>query len=199
MIHNAVDTKRFARAPTPEDPPTVVVVANLHPYKGHELFLRAIGLVRRRVPAVRAVLVGDGSERERLEHDVRERDLAGSVTFAGRVSDPRPFFARAHVAALASDTEGFPNALLEAMAMGRPVVARGVGGIPELVRDGEDGFLVGADPQEMADRLTSLLLDGDLRARQGTSANARAGTFTWDRVVRETETVYREVLSARRD
>ena len=98
-----------------------------------------------------------------------------------------------------SDTEGFPNALLEAMAMGRPVVARGVGGIPELVRDGQDGFLVGADPREMADRLTSLLLDGDLRARQGASAHARAGTFTWDRVVRETETVYREVLSGRLD
>ena len=130
---------------------------------------------------------------------VRELDLAGSVSFAGRVPDPRPFVARAHVAALASDTEGFPNALLEAMAMGRPVVARGVGGIPELVRDGQDGFLVGADPQEMADRLTSLLLDGDLRARQGASAHARAGTFTWDRVVRETETVYREVLSGRRD
>ena len=47
VIHNAVDTERFARAPTPEDPPTVVVVANLHPYKGHELFLRALGLVRR--------------------------------------------------------------------------------------------------------------------------------------------------------
>ncbi len=199
VIHNAVDTERFSPVPAPaEGPPTVVVVANLHDYKRHERFLRAIALVREHVPDVRATLVGDGPERERLERIVRDLHLAGTVTLTGQVPDPRPFVAGAHVAALASDTEGFPNALLEAMAMGRPVVARGVGGIPELVRDDEDGFLVGPDPKEMAARVTQLLRDAGLRDRLAGSARARAETFTWDRVVRETESVYRRVLTRRR-
>jgi glycosyltransferase involved in cell wall biosynthesis len=99
---------------------------------------------------------------------------------------------------MTSDHEGFPNALLEAMSQGRPVVATRVGGVPELVRDGEDGFLTSGDPVEIAARLRSLLTDRAMRERMARSARGRAGTFTWERAVRETEAVYREVLARRR-
>jgi glycosyltransferase involved in cell wall biosynthesis len=84
------------------------------------------------------------------------------------------------------------------MAQGRPVVATGVGGVPELVRDGVDGLLTSSDPDDIAARLHSVLVDAALRERLGGSARERASTFTWDRLVRETESVYSDVLARRR-
>jgi len=197
VIHNAVDLDRFTPAAMPDGPPTVAVVANLYPRKGHERFLRTFALVRERLPDARAVFVGDGAERPRLEALATELGLGGDVTFAGRVEDPRPFVEQAHVIALVSDDEGFPNALLEAMAMGRPVLATDVGGIPELVRDGRDGLLVPRGTTAIAEALVGLLRDPDERARMAVSARQRAETFTWDAVVRETEAVYQDVLQDR--
>ena len=82
------------------------------------------------MPAARAVLVGEGPERPRLEATAAELGLGERVRFAGAVTDVRPFLAEARVVALTSDHEGLPNALLEAMASGRPVVATRVGGVP---------------------------------------------------------------------
>jgi glycosyltransferase involved in cell wall biosynthesis len=106
--------------------------------------------------------------------------------------------AAGHVVALTSDHEGFPNALLEAMAQGRPVVATRVGGIPELVRDGVDGHLASLDPADIAARLSTLLTNATRRKQMGRAARERAETFTWDRLVSETEDVYRVVLARRR-
>jgi glycosyltransferase involved in cell wall biosynthesis len=196
VIHNGVDLEEFARSPMPpEDGPRVAVVANLHPYKRHDVFLRAFRLLLDDVPEARATLAGQGVERARLERLAADLGLGSSVTFAGQISDPRPIVAASHVVALTSEHEGFPNALLEAMAQGRPVVSTRVGGVPELVRDGEDGFLTSGDPAEIAARIRSLLLDPALRDRMGSSARERAAAFSWDRVVRETEEVYREVLA----
>lgn len=197
VIYNAVDLDRFAPAEMPTGRPTVVIVANLHPYKGHERFLYAMALVRERMGDARAIVVGDGTERPRIEHLARALGLADAVTFEGQVSDPRPFVAGGHAAVLASDTEGFPNALLEAMAMGRPVVATRVGGIPELVRDGVDGFLVGLEPSQLAARMIDVLGNRALRDRLARSARSRAEGFTWERTVSATETVYSEVLRGR--
>jgi L-malate glycosyltransferase len=194
VIHNAVDLDRFAPRPLPDGPPRATVVANLHPYKGHDRLLRAWHRVRRTLPAATLTFVGEGSERGRLEQLTEDLRLDDAVTFAGPVADPRPHIERAHVVALASDYEGFPNALLEAMAMARPVVATRAGGIPELVRDEQDGFLTSSEPSDIAERLLLLLGDADLRARLGASARSRAETFTWDRVVEKTEAVYRRVL-----
>lgn len=198
VIHNAVDLERFARLPYPaKAEPTIAVVANLHPYKGHDRLLRALALARKELPAVRLVVVGDGVARQGIRTLAGDLGLTDAITFVGAVADPAPFVADAHVVALTSDHEGFPNALLEAMAVGRPVVATNVGGIPELVRDGVDGFLTSADPAEIAARLAEVLGDPSLGERMGHSAHERAETFTWERVVRMTEDVYREVLARR--
>jgi glycosyltransferase involved in cell wall biosynthesis len=196
VIPNAIDPNEFPVAPMPPDvPPIVGVVANLHPYKRHDLFLRTLKIVAGRLPTVRAVFVGDGVARPRLEQLTTELGLADHVTFAGQVSDTRPLVAGCHVVALTSSTEGFPNALLEAMSQARPVVATRVGGAPELVRHGLDGFLTSDDPAEIAARIRSVLVDRDLRTRMASSARERAGVFSWDKLVRDTESVYREVLA----
>src|SRR5439155_27342256 len=116
-----------------------------------------------------------------------------AVTFAGQVPDTRPLVRAAHVVVLTSAHEGFPNVLLEGMAMGRPVVATGVGGIPELVRDGVDGLLTAQDPPAIAAALRAVLTDpARLRAMASCAAD-RARQFGWDRLVEQTEALYREV------
>jgi L-malate glycosyltransferase len=199
VIYNAIDPSEHPVAPMPSgDQPSIAVIANLHPYKRHELFFQAFRLLLGRLPTARVTLVGDGARRPILERLASRLRIAEQVSFAGEVADPRPIVGRSHVVALTSEHEGFPNALLEAMAQGRPVVATGVGGVPELVRDGVDGLLTSSDPDDIAARLHSVLVDAALRERLGGSARERASTFTWDRLVRETESVYSDVLARRR-
>lgn len=199
VVHNAVDLALFRAEPMPTiGPLRVAIVGNLHAYKGHGRFLHAFALVAESLRHVEAVVVGDGAQRADLEALAAQLGIAGRVRFVGQVDDPRPYVAGSHVVALTSDHEGFPNALLEAMAMGRPVVATAVGGVPELVRDGVDGFLAPSDPRALAARLLDLLGNAELRARMGREARRRAEGFGWDRVVRQTESVYSRLLDGSR-
>jgi glycosyltransferase involved in cell wall biosynthesis len=195
VVPNGVDLERFAPAPLPLEP-IVVMVANLIHYKRHDLFLRALAAVSAVIPYARAILVGDGPERPALERLASE--LGVKVEFAGRVADVRPFFERARVVALTSDHEGLPNALLEAMAMGRPVVARAVGGVGELVRDGREGWLTGSDVETIADRLVRALTPGEGQTTMSAAARQRAEAYSWELVVGRTEDLYRRVAGGER-
>jgi glycosyltransferase involved in cell wall biosynthesis len=198
VIYNGIDLERFQPVPMPQaGPPTIAVVANLRAYKGHERFLRAFRGLRQMVPGAKALLVGDGPDRERLLALSSILGLEDDVTFVGQVGDPRPFIARSHILVLASSHEGFPNAILEAMAMGRPVVATRVGGVPELVRHGVDGLLTSLDPHSLATAMVTLLKDERLRTQMGVEARGHAESFDWGRVVRDTEAVYERVTQRR--
>jgi glycosyltransferase involved in cell wall biosynthesis len=197
VINNAVDTGWFTAQPFPDGPPTVVMVANMHPYKRHDRFLRAFGIVSNYLADARAVLVGGGYDEDRVRRMIGELALTDRVTLAGVLDDLRPLYAKAHVVALASDHEGFPNVLLEGMATGRPVVSTSVGGIPELVRDHVDGLLVPPRVEAFADALGALMADRRLIERMGAEARNRAETFGWERLVRDTEALYRRVLERR--
>ncbi|MEX1045984.1 MAG: glycosyltransferase [Actinomycetota bacterium] len=197
VIHNGIDLADFPSSPLPgPEPPVVAVIANLHPHKGHELLFRAMRRVSDSLPSAQLLIVGDGPEREPLTRLSGELRL--NVEFAGQVRDPRPYMARSHVVALCSEYEGFPNALLEAMASGRPVVATKGGGTSELVRDGVDGLLVEGDPRELASAILLLLQDGELLERMAAAAPERAGEFDWPSAVHKTETVYRDVIQRKR-
>jgi glycosyltransferase involved in cell wall biosynthesis len=197
VIPNGVDLDRYAPVPLPSEP-VIVVVANLIGYKRHDLFLRALEVVARRIGGVRAVLVGDGPERDRLEALALRLGISDRVDFRGKVADPRDAVGSARVAALTSVHEGIPNALLEAMAMGRPCVATAVGGVPEMITDGVEGFLVGDHPEAIADRLIHVLTVGDAAERMGRAARERAADFDWKKVTERTQDVYRIALSGER-
>jgi glycosyltransferase involved in cell wall biosynthesis len=195
VIPNGVDLERFVPTPLPQEP-VVTMVANLIDYKRHDLLLRALAAASVLVPDARAILVGDGPERPALER--LASDLGVSVEFAGRVADVRPFIERARVVALTSDHEGLPNALLEAMAMGRPIVARAVGGVGELVRDGSEGWLTGSDVETIADRLVRALTPSDGQVAMAAAARQRAEFYSWEHVVRRTEDLYRRIAGGER-
>jgi glycosyltransferase involved in cell wall biosynthesis len=175
MFHvgNGIDLRRFRpRAKPPENPrPVVLSVGRLEPVKNHPMLLRALERLRERVgeaglPIVR--LVGEGPCLARYERMVAERGLSWAVEFLGYRYDMPELTAASDVAVLTSVKEGIPRALMEAMAVGVPVVATDVKGSREVVVDGENGFLVPlGDAAALADRLALLLERPALRRALG--------------------------------
>jgi glycosyltransferase involved in cell wall biosynthesis len=138
----------------------VGVIARLEPEKGHPTLLEAWPTVLRSVPDAYLLLVGEGSRREALESLARELHIAHRVVFTGRRDDVPAVTAALDVAVLPSYREAQGLSILEAMALSRPVVASNVGGIPEMIADGETGLLVPPrDPDALAAAVTRLLID----------------------------------------
>jgi glycosyltransferase involved in cell wall biosynthesis len=179
----------------PDDAPLVGTVGNLTPKKAHGDLIEAVSIVRRRLPDVRLVLVGQGP----LERDLRERvrglGLNEAVVFAGYRTDATRLMAAFDVFVLPSRFEGLSIALLEAMALGRAVVATRVGGSPEVIEDGDSGILAEAgDPGALAEAIRSLLDDPSRRARMGQAARRRAGRFDIGAAAARMEEVYEGLL-----
>jgi phosphatidylinositol alpha-1,6-mannosyltransferase len=194
--------------PTPEtiDRPTMLTVARLEErYKGHDVLMRALPLVRAKVPDVQWVVVGDGSLREGLEQQARSYGVADSIRFLGTVSDEErnSWLRRAHLLAMPSRLpaggyagEGFGIVFLEAGAYGKPVVAGNVGGAIDSVSDGESGLLVDpVDPLAVAEAITGLLLDPELARRLGRAGQDRAQRFAWPLIAERIEAVLLEQLA----
>lgn len=201
VLHEGIDVARVAgRAPDPawrgglgiqDSAPVVGTVSNLKAHKGLRHLLDAAALVRRTVPGIHFVIVGAGPEEAALRRRVRDLGLEGVVALAGWRRDAPDLVCGFDVFALASLHEGLPIALLEAMALGVPVVATSVGGTPEVVEDGVQGFLVPpGDPRALAQRIELLLGDPRLRDRAGAAARERARAFDVRRAVRRREEVY---------
>jgi phosphatidylinositol alpha-1,6-mannosyltransferase len=185
--------------------PTFVTIARLEDrYKGHDVLVDALALVRGRVPDVEWVVIGDGPLRGELEARVRARGVADSARFLGAVPDERRdrWLRRADVLAMPSRLpgdgragEGFGIVYLEAGAHGTPVVAGNVAGALDAVADGESGLLVDpTDPRAVADAIAAVLLDRDLARRLGDGGARRAQGFAWPRIAERVEAVVREQL-----
>jgi colanic acid/amylovoran biosynthesis glycosyltransferase len=154
----------------------VVCVGRLSPEKGHIGLLEAFAAARKRGHDAELVLVGDGPERERIERRIAELGLDGAVLLRGRLSeaDTLAEIAGSDLLVLASFMEGLPVVLMEAMALGLPVIAPRVAGVPELVQDGVHGCLFApAAWDELAESLHKLLSDSGLRARLSQANRAR--------------------------
>ena len=180
----------------------VLVVARLVPIKNVRLVVEAVAMVRARVPDTRLVIVGDGPEREALRARAVELDFADSVTFAGSVPqrDTPGFYRAADVFALPSDFDNSPNAVLEAMACGLPVVATDVGGVRELVVDRVGGAIVPpGDAPAMAKALELYLAQPDAACAAGAHNRLKASAdFSWRASALQLLDVYRRVIEARR-
>ncbi|MBI2060052.1 MAG: glycosyltransferase family 4 protein [Nitrospirae bacterium] len=188
VIHNGVDLDRFSAQNASgavrsalkleRSAPLVGYFGNLIPRKGPQILVESAPHVLRRQRDAQFVLVGDepvggsGRFRQRLADRVRQLGVESAVHFTGAVPDIRPYLSEVNVAAIPSLQEPFGRVVIEAMAMGVPVVATAVGGIPEIIHDGEDGVLVppGA-PLEFAEGILKLLDDPALAGRIARAAS----------------------------
>lgn len=196
VVPNCVDTRRFRPDGRQWDgPPRLVSVARLVPDKSPLVLVEAFARVLAQRPETRLTLVGEGP----LFKQVRERldalGIQGAVDLVAACGEVRPHLAEAQVFVLASRREGSPNAILEAMATGLPVVAARTGGIPELVEQGRTGLLVEPEnPADLAQALVRLLDDRALCAELGAAGRKVAvGSHSPEATARATE---RELLLA---
>jgi glycosyltransferase involved in cell wall biosynthesis len=124
-------------------------------------------------------LVGEGPSTTSLRAQVEDAGLSPIVRFAGYHSDVSAVYRESDIIVIPSRSEGLPNVLLEAMALGKPVIATNAGGIPEVIRNGVNGVLVPiADPESMARAMSMLLTSGEQRAILGRNAAATAPAFS---------------------
>ena len=148
---------------------TVGIVANLNrPVKRLQDFIEAAGLIHQKLPHVRFCVVGGGHLIESLKQQAKRLGLDENICFTGLVANPMEYIDRWSVGVITSESEGFCNAILEYMACGLPVVATDVGGNPELVDDGLNGFLVpSGKPDKLAERILYILKDVRLCSKIG--------------------------------
>ncbi len=183
--------------------PDEVVVGTLgrlhEPKKGLSVFIDAAAAVLARVPRARFVLAGDGPSRAELEARAARAGLGDRLLFAGARRDVTRLLSAYDLFVQPSRWEGFGLTLVEAMAVGLPVVATDVGGIPEIVRHGRDGVLVPAgDAAALALAIADLLDDPARRSAFAAEGRHRAHTeFHIDRLVAETAALYRDALARR--
>lgn len=211
VIPNGVDVEKFhPRWPSrtlreelhlPEGVPVAAIVAALRPEKHHELFLRSAELVRKRVPEVRFLVVGDGPQREKLQKLARELSLADAVHFLGTRNDVADLLSLVDVVLLTSHAEANPVSIMEAMASEKPVVATRVGSVPETVLHGETGFLAPAgDAGQIADRVVELLGDPQRAKRMGRAGREHVvANWSVERMVEGYQDLIREIYTAKCD
>jgi glycosyltransferase involved in cell wall biosynthesis len=176
------------------------VIGWIRPDKGADVLIQAAASIRREFPDRTCVLIGEGAVAA-ARQQAHSLGLQDAISFLGRRMDARAVMAHLDVVVIPSRREGLPLVLLEAMALGRAIVATAVGGIPDVIQDGVDGLLVPAqDPAAIAEAVARLLSDAELRARLGGAA-AAAVEDNWN--VRTTagsyELLYRQVLGLEED
>jgi len=166
VIHCGVDFRSPLPRRTPLATPRVISVARLEPVKALDVLVRACAILKKEGVAFNCLIIGEGTERVALEGLINDLGLQDVVRLAGALPQNRVFelLAESTVKVLSSRSEAMPVALMEAMAIGVPVIGPRVNGVGELVEEGKEGFLVPpGDVACLADRLKRLLLDEELR------------------------------------
>jgi glycosyltransferase involved in cell wall biosynthesis len=201
VIANGIDatpeagSRRFSE----RERPTAICVANLIAYKGHETLLEAAAIVARRTREWSLLLVGDGPERPTIERKIERLELGDLVRLLGYRDDVDRLLDEADLAILPSYTEGLPNAVLEAMAHGLPVVATEVGGTASLVETGAGILVPPRDPAALAEALWTMLCDPELRRRAGQEGRAVVeARYGVARMRDETLALFHELMRARK-
>ena len=209
VVHEGVDVERIVTLPhgnlhaalfLPTQSPIVGTIGALVAQKGHHTLVDAAAVVVKQVPDVRFVILGEGELRPQLEEQIKRLHLERHVFLAGFRTDVLELLKDVDLFALSSTHEGMCTSLVDAMAAEKAAVATAVGGVPEVISDGETGFLVPPrDAAALAVRLVGLLKDEPRRHRMGRAGLQRARRFfTVERMVEETAAVYRHLTGSAR-
>jgi glycosyltransferase involved in cell wall biosynthesis len=209
-VHNAIDPDVLVSAACVDrrkvraelgigpDAPVVLTVGRLNPEKGHRYLLESVQLACRHIPGLRVLVVGEGPLRAKLEANTRSLHLDVVVSFLDWRDDVASLMATSDLFVLPSTRESFGLVILEALALGVPVIATRVGGVPEIIQTGETGILVEPrNPEALADAmiwaLTNPTQAGQL-ARQGQAVVRQR--FSVEEMTKATNRVYHEVVSS---
>ncbi len=208
VIPNFIDTTRFyrqhkehfKRALCPEGEKVLVHVSNFRPVKNSPRVVEIFSALRHEGHAVKLLLVGDGPDRSVSERVAREHGVYEDIRFLGKQEPVEEILSIADIFVMPSETETFGLAALEAMACNVPVVASQIGGLPELVIDGETGFLCPLDNNDaFIDRIKLLLENDDLHEKMSHASRSRAvDEFDMHKVTPQYEEFYREIIEKER-
>jgi len=183
----------------PDDRFVVGWIGRMTAVKRIDDVLQAVRLLRDRGVDALLCLVGDGPDRDGAEQRAHDLGIVRDTLFVGYQDDVAPYYSAFDALILPSANEGTPVSAIESLAAGRPVVATRVGGVPDVVRDRVDGFLVEpGDVEAMADRLAELAADPALRHRLGEAGRASVHErYSVERLLDDTDRLYRSLLAAR--
>lgn len=186
VVPNGVDWKKFSNASRSKKDNTIITASRLVYKNGIDVLIRAIGEVKKDIPDIKCLIIGDGPEKKQLESLVKNLELVQEVSFLGNIphDDVPVYLHQASVFVRPSRSEGLGNAFLEALAAGLPIIGTSVGGILDIIEDKKTGLLVKVDdPINLAHKIKEVLLDEQLSksmVRHGREVIQRK--FTWDKI-----------------
>ena len=205
LIPNGVDIDKFSTLSREEarskfnikhNERKLIFVGRLIPIKGIRFLIEAMPLIRKQHPGARLLIVGNGEERQNLEELAEKLNLKKWISFLGQIPSERipEYMVASDIFVLPSLSEGFPLTILEAMASALPIVTTRVRGLPEIIKDGENGFLVEPqNPGQIAERVLLILGDDVLRERMAKNNWQRAKQYSWQNVAKNLEEIYSRV------
>jgi glycosyltransferase involved in cell wall biosynthesis len=211
-VHNGVELERIAALEpfadlartfglNPDGLTVATAAGKIWPVKGIDILIRSAKIVCREFPRTNFLVAGwlGDDYAKQVQQQAESLGLSGNVKFIGRSPDIVSILKASDVFCVPSRSEGLSNALLEAMACGRPCVATAIGGNPEVVVEGQTGFLAPSeDPERLAARILDLLRDPELRRRMGENGRERVREhFTVEVMVRRMSVLYQELLASR--
>jgi glycosyltransferase involved in cell wall biosynthesis len=208
VIYNAILTDHLTR-PNPiecrelkkhwgisQECQIVGTITRLHDVKGNDILLKSAKIVLQTLPNTHFVIVGDGPLKEQLQKSAKKLGIDQNITFTGHKKNVADLLAIFDVKVIASHTEGFSLAMVEAMAMEKAVIATAVGGIKEILREGENGLLVPPkNPEALAEKILYLLQNEHERNRLGTNAFNESQKYNMASHSKKREAVYEKVLA----
>ena len=181
----------------PEDNPIVGYIGRFAPIKRIDRLILASQKVIERIPKAKLVIVGGGELKSEMEEMVKSLNLEDRIFFLGVRDDLERIYSGVDMVALSSDNEGTPAVIIEALAYGKPVVSTCVGGIPDVVSDGESGILAKANgPEELANSIVQMLSDENMRIRMGRMGMQQVKSkFSLERLIENLDKIYISELS----
>lgn len=190
VVYNGIDLSRCQPKVCYAGNTQLLHIGRFNEQKNHQGLLQAFQRIAKAYPDCRLTLLGDGELRERVEAYAKELGIFEKVSFLGSQSNVYPYLQNADVFLLPSKYEGMPMTIIEAMGTGLPVVASAVGGVPDMLTDGESGILVPCDPEAVCQAVSRLLADKDLREMLGRKAKEESVRFSADYMAEQYSKTY---------
>jgi glycosyltransferase involved in cell wall biosynthesis len=206
VIPNGIDVERFnpekntsnirKEFPLEEDDIVIGFIGRIVPAKGLEYLLNALPYLKEEFKSIKLLIIGEGSLVEKLKEKAKKNNIFDNILFTGVRRDIPEILASIDIFVMPSTAEGLPNSLLEAMAMGKPVVATEVGGIPELIKNGRSGLLVPPkNPEALATAIRDLISNDQLAAKMGQAArNFVMNNHSIVKIAQKWQTLYLSIL-----